>query len=413
MTDTGEALIYLSAKEAAAELSVSLSTLYAYVSRDLIRSEPLPNSRAHRYRGDDVRRLKQRNRSVRAPLGDQISDAHSALNFGMPVLDSAITLIAGGKLYYRGVDVANLAPTASLEQIATLLWDCTDQQPFRDDNLPPRLPGFADALAGAQGSSVPTIERCLATLPVAATSDAGIYNKTERGLAATGARIMRLVAATLAGTQPSADPIHEVVARSFTLGDRQAADLIRAALVLCADHELNASAFTVRCVAGTGATLYGALTAGICAAQGPLHGGLADRVERLLVDLANGRDIEAGVLQRLRDNETLPGFDHPLYPSGDPRGAILLEMTAQAYKGDPAFERARRVADIMAEAGELAPNIDFALAALGAALRLPPGAGLSLFVLGRTAGWVGHAIEQYRSGHMIRPRARYVGETPK
>lgn len=406
MSEAPESL-YLTAREAAAELGVSLATLYAYVSRDMIRSEPVPDSRAKRYRAEDVRALKLR----RAPAKAEAGTGPATLSFGQPVLDSAITLIADGRLHYRGSDATALAKSSSLEQVAALLWGCRDTQPFtRDAVFHPseRLTALAASL-----SRVPRIERCLSLLPQAALEDAAVYNMTDRGLAATGARLLRYVAAVIAGEAPSSKPVHEVLTRALTQGEKPAAELIRAALVLSADHELNASAFTVRCVAGTGATLYAAVQAGICAAQGPKHGGLSGRVEGLLLDMANRLDVEDAVLQRLKDNDPVPGFGHPLYPDGDPRAAALLALTREKYGDDANFHRAERIIRVMEEAGGLRPNIDFAIATVGTVLHLPRGAGLSMFVLGRTAGWIGHAIEQYRTGLMIRPRARYTGEAPR
>lgn len=408
--------LFLSAKEAAAELGISLATLYAYVSRDMIRSEPVPDSRAKRYRAEDVRLLKQR-RAINgtSPASPQAEGGRgalsAALNFGgQPVLESAITLIADGKLHYRGSNATALAHNSSLEQVAALLWGC-DVQPFTRDAVP-RLTPLVEKL-DADLAAAPRIERCLSLLPLAGLDDPSVYNMTDRGLAATGARLLRLVAAIIAGVKPSAEPVHEVLARALTFGDRRAADLIRAALVLCADHELNASAFTVRCVAGTGATLYAAVEAGICAAQGPRHAAFTSRVESFLTDLAHRQDIEDAVLNRLRNGDLVPGFGHPLYPDGDPRATTLIEMMREHHGDDPAFLRAQRIIDVMSEAGGVRPSIDFAIGALTVTLRMMPGTGLAIFVLGRTAGWIGHAIEQYRSGQMIRPRARYTGEAPK
>ncbi|ABS62479.1 Citrate synthase [Parvibaculum lavamentivorans DS-1] len=399
--------LYLTAREAAAELGISLATLYAYVSRDMIRSEPMPDSRAKRYRAEDVRALKRR-RSAEKP---DATAGSGTLSFGLPVLDSAITLIADGRLHYRGSDATALAKSSNLEQVAALIWGCRDVQPFtKEAVLAPseRLKGLAAELARTS-----RIERCLSLLPLAALEDATVYNMTDRGLATTGARLLRYVAAVIAGEAPSDKPVHEVLTRALTQGEKPASELIRAALVLSADHELNASAFTVRCVAGTGATLYAAVQAGICAAQGPRHGGLSGRVESLLLDMSNRQDVEDAVLQRLKDNDPVPGFGHPLYPDGDPRAAALLSMVAEKYGDDANFLRAQRIFRVMEEAGGLKPNIDFAIATVGAVLHLPRGAGLSIFVLGRTAGWIGHAIEQYRTGLMIRPRARYTGEAPR
>lgn len=403
--------LYLSAKEAAAELGISLATLYAYVSRDMIRSEPVPDSRARRYRAEDVRLLKQRRSS--APGGAaQPGSANGIASFGgVPVLDSAITLIADGKLYYRGSDATALARNSSLEQVAALLWGCRDVQPFTREAIP-AMSSTVERLASELAASG-RIERALALLPLAAQDDPSIYNMTDLGLATTGARLLRFVAAIICGTAPSGEPVHEALARALTFGDRRAADLIRATLVLCADHELNASAFTVRCVAGTGATLYAAIEAGICAAQGPRHGGFTNRVEGFLTDMAHRQDLEDAVLHRLRNGDPVPGFGHPLYPDGDPRAAALIGMMKESHGDDPAFLRSLRIVDVMEDAGGLRPSIDFAIGALGATLRMLPGAGLAVFVLGRTAGWIAHAIEQYRSGQMIRPRARYTGEIPR
>lgn len=402
--------LYLSAKEAAAELGVSLATLYAYVSRDMIRSEPVADTRAKRYRAEDVRRLKER-RAGLAATTPQPGGA-SAMSFGgAPVLDSAITLIADGRLHYRGSDATALAQNSSLEQVAALLWGCRDVQPFTRDAVPVMTP-LLQAL-NSQLADTPRIERCLSLLPVAALSDPGVYNMTDRGLATTGARLLRFVAAVISGVQPTPEPVHEVLARALTMGDRRAANLIRAAMVLCADHELNASAFTARCVAGTGATLYASVQAGVCAAEGPRHGGFTNRVESFLTDMAHRQDLEHAVLTRLRNGDPVPGFGHPLYPDGDPRGRALLKMMQDNYGDDPAFLRSQRIIDVMADAGGVKPSIDFAIGAMGATLRMLPGGGLAVFVLGRTAGWIGHAIEQHRSGQMIRPRARYTGEAPK
>lgn len=403
--------LYLSAKEAAAELGVSLATLYAYVSRDMIRSEPVADSRAKRYRAEDVRGLKDR-RNAQGSTPPPMGDMRSVMNFGgQPVLDSAITMIADGRLHYRGVDATVLARTSNLEQVAALLWGCKDVQPFTHDATLQMSPDLEKLSADVAHLS--PITRCMTLLPVAAMDDPSVYNRTDRGLAATGARLTRFVAAVIAGVAPSDGPVHEVLAKALTMGDRRAGDLIRAALVLCADHELNPSAFTARCVAGTGATLYASVLAGICAAEGPRHGGFTSRVESFLTDMAHRQDLEDAVLARLRNGEAIPGFGHPLYPDGDPRAAALIAMMKDSNGDDPAFLRSLRIAEVMEEAGGVKPNIDFAIGAMGATLRMLPGTGLAIFVMGRTAGWIGHAIEQHRSGQMIRPRARYTGDIPR
>ena len=200
--------------------------------------------------------------------------------------------------------------------------------------------------------------------------------------------------------------------RRWVPRDTGAAGLIDRALVLCADHELNVSSFTARCVASAGATPYAVVVAGLAALGGVKHGGNTERVEAFLGEIEASDDAERAVAARLRRGEAVPGFGHPLYPDGDPRAEALLAVLGGAYPGSrarqPAAEAAKAVGDLMDER----PNVDFALVALARTLRLPPGAALALFALGRTVGWVGHAIEQYQADIILRPRALYVGEQP-
>ena len=142
------------------------------------------------------------------------------------------------------------------------------------------------------------------------------------------------------------------------------------------------------------------MQAGICAAQGPRHGAFTNRVENFLTDMAHRQDIEDAVLHRLRNGDPVPGFGHPLYPEGDPRVAPLL--TAEGVE----------LARVVEELTGAKPTLDFALVAAQRALGLPPGAAFLIFAMGRTAGWIAHALEQRKSAQLIRPRANYVGPEP-
>jgi citrate synthase len=147
--------------------------------------------------------------------------------------------------------------------------------------------------------------------------------------------------------------------------------------------------------------------AGMAALQGARHGGESERADAFLGDALQASDPSALIAAHLRRGERLPGFGHPLYPEGDPRAAVLLDMLA-ADKW-PHLAEGQRVCEAVAALIAKAPNIDFALGLLRRALALPAGAALALFALGRTMGWIAHAIEQYASERLIRPRARYVG----
>jgi citrate synthase len=388
---------YLSARDAAAALGVQAQTLYAYVSRGLIRSEAT-GSRERRYHAEDIAAL--RGRRARDPG----AAAEASLNFGAPVLESAITLIFDGKLYYRGQDATLLAHRASVHEVAALLWQGDAAAIFREDNLPPVGRGFAEARRAVAG--LRPIERCLALLPIAAAADAGGFDTTASGVARSGARILRLLTAVVAQREPSPLPPDAVLAQAWGL-DAAARPLLRAALILCADHELNVSAFAARCVASAQASPYNAVIAGMAALQGARHGGASERADAFLGEALAAPDPQALCAAYLRRGDRLPGFGHPLYPAQDPRARLLLDLMAE--HAAPLVAEARRIAAAGVALIGRQPNIDFALALLRRALDLPEGAALALFLVGRSLGWLAQAAEQYAGNRLIRPRARYVG----
>jgi len=392
--------LYLSAREASAELAVSPATLYAYVSRGLIRSEPSPDSRSHRYRAEDVRGLKERRVPSPELRGLRSFDAD------LPVMDSAIATITEDGPIYRGVNCIDLAEKDTLEHTATLLWDVTAIDPFAVDNCP-RVSDEMRAIAEAARRAAP-IDRAIAVLALAASADPGAFTRAPDGRALVGARILRLVVATMLNAAPSAEPLHLQIAKAWAPDHKYAPDLIRRALVLLADHELNASTFTVRCAASTGLNLYDAVIAGLAALKGPKHGGagvLASRLVKTLID----NDVEPVIRERVALGERFAGFGHGVYKRGDPRAMSLLDALTRT--GAPR-KFTREVPERIAEAtGELV-NIDYALAVLVHSLRLPAGSELALFAMARMVGWIAHASEQLQHGRLIRPRARYVGPAP-
>src|ERR1700682_3290192 len=390
----------LSAREASAELAVSPATLYAYVSRGLIRSEPSSDSRSHRYRAEDIRILKQRRTPSPEPRGLKSFDAD------LPVMDSAIATITEDGPIYRGVNCIDLAEKDTLEHAATLLWDVTGVDPFASDNCPHasvEMRGVAEAARQAA-----PIDRTVAVLALAASADPSAFTRAADGRAMVGGRILRLVIATMLNGASSAKPLHLQIAKAWAPDNRHAADLIRRALVLLAEHELNASAFTVRCAASTGLNLYDAMIGGLVALKGPKHGGagvLAAQLVKMLVD----RDVAPVIRERVALGERFAGFGHGGYKHGGPRPEGLLAALARAG----AMEKltAEIPERILEATGEFV-NHGYALAVLVHTLGLPPGNELVLFAMARTVGWIAHASEQLRHGGLIRPRARYIGPAP-
>lgn len=360
---------------ALAALGVRAQTLYAYVSRGRIGMRPDPaDPRRSLYRADDIAALTTRRARGRRPT----AIAASAIAWGEPAIATRISTVVHGRLILRGRDAADLARDAGLEQAAALLWEQPAVPDFRSDA------GAADpfaALASLVADARPTLGRNTARL----CGDA----------AAVTARLATALAAA-----PGDAPVHQRIGANWAL-DAAGVDSVRRALVLVADHELNASTFAVRVAASTGASIAASLLAGLAALSGPRHGGAGAAVAALVDDAERSGTAEA-IARWLARDTPLPGFGHPLYPEGDPRATALLD----GLTPDPALAALR---DAVAETtGEL-PNIDFALAAITRAHRLPADAPFRLFAIGRSVGWAAHAIEQATTGQLIRPRARYEG----
>jgi citrate synthase len=355
------------AQEAAKALGISVNTLYAYVSRGLLQSHDGPQ-RSKRYRWDDIERLRQRkNRPEEA--------ARSALDFGAPVIESRLCQIEDNQLRYRGQDACRLADEADLDEVASLLWWGDLKRPPgvvmpAPTPRPPFLGGTLTWLAGLQ------------------ESDPAALDIRPESVANRGWTIFQGFLGALISPAPTL--------QSWV--GKENAKLVKAALILCADHELNASAFAARIVASTGASPYAVVIAALAALSGPRHGGLTFQVEALFQE-AQHSGIRETLTARLRRGEALPGFGHRLYPEGDPRASYLLARL-------PHLEEWRQAGRALIHEE---PSIDLALVGLARHLNLPPGTAFQIFATGRCLGWIAHALEQYQEGRLLRPRARYVG----
>ena len=398
---------YMTARQAAAMLGVSLSTLYCYVSRGMLHSEPvIGKPRVRRYRRDDVVRLMERKEFRSNPT----KAAEKGLHWGSPVLQSALTLIDGGRLFYRGLDVIKLADDSTPEQVAALLWTGDPKQAlalFADDGpMPPSI----DARLFKSIRRLGPVGRCQLILPLAASSDLSAHDLRPAAVAKTGARILRLLFSAVVGFSAT-PPLEQALVRAWTSNRQSVAPALRAALILCADHELNVSAFTARCVASARATPYEVVLGALAAFGGRRHGGVSEEVEMLFRDAHKMTDCRQLVATRLRSFGHIPGFGHQLYPDGDPRGQKLISL-AKTYGRPREVELAKRLIQAShALTGEY-PNLDFGLAIFARALGLSSEAPIAIFALGRTIGWIAHATEQYTDNQLIRPRARYIGPTP-
>jgi citrate synthase len=371
---------WLTAEQALTLLGTKPQTLYANVSRGRIRAKPDPaDTRRSLYFTDDVKRLATRHAGRRKTE----TVAAEAIQWGDPVLPSALSTVYDGRLFYRGRDAAGLADHATLEEIAVLLWDM--KRPLRlegqsGDERAPALSAAFSALAGRATTDLPSLGRSLAALQNEAES---VFGTVAEALAPGASKL----------------PLHERLATAWNRPG--ASDLTRRCLVLFADHELNASTFTARITASAGATLSAAALSGLATLTGPLHGGAWQSV-RSLVTRAAAIGAEEAVRGYLAEGRPVPAVGHPFYPDGDARAKALLAC----FTLPPLFAEVRSVAEDLV--GERV-NVDFALTAMTSAYHLPEDAPLIIFALARTVGWLAHAMEQSTSGHLIRPRARYVG----
>lgn len=392
----------LSAPEAASILGISVATLYSYVSRGLLTPLGEATSRSKRYPREDVLRLAARKSDGKR--GGHLTQA--SMHWGVPVLESRISRIDEERLYYRGHDAVALAATATLEQTASILWDDGRADHFGATSLtvPPAL---FDGLRVTTRHMGP-LARAMAWLSVAGDAVSGPSAHTH-AMFDLGPALMRALAAALLDTELSALPLHKQVGLAWGAGPAEC-DLIRAALVLLAEHELNSSTFTVRCVASTGADLTMALSAGLAALSGPKHGGSIQSTKALLdaaLAASSPAAIVAGHFQA--DGGTPNGYAHPLYPNGCPRAHYLLDrLSRTAFDAPGAANIVRMCVEEGARRG-VRPNLDLALSAMQQAFGWPDLAPLMLFALARSAGWIAHAAEQAADAEPIRPRARYVG----
>ncbi len=395
---------WLSSDDASKRLGVSRTTLYAYVSRGLVRSSPSPgNTHQRRYAAEDVERLRSRSEQRRDPG----KTAERALHWGVPVLESSITLIDSDRLYYRGYDACELARTRSVEEVAALIWTGGF-----DAGLFASTPLHVVA-GGKSAEDLPFVTRAQSMLPLVGAGDPLAYDLRPRAVAQTGWRIVNLLTSVAAESAELEESIEETLHKRWTPKMPHAVELLRAALILCADHELNVSSFTARCVASAGSSPYAVVVAGLTAIEGAKHGGMSEKVESMFTDLRRSRDVHKALADRLRRHEPIHGFGHRLYSGGDPRASLLMELLAKRFAKSPEVVFARNLAKAGEELTGDKPTIDFALVVVARTLKLDRGAALTLFTLGRTIGWIGHAIEQYAKDEMIRPRARYVGDAPK
>jgi citrate synthase len=413
----------LTTAEAAERLGVKPATLYAYVSRGLLTRARAADGRTSTFDPAEIDRLARpgRPRRGRRPATDL-------------VLPSALTTIAQGIPWYRGLPVPDLAGSRSFEEVATWLW--TGQFP---GPAPPWRAGAAALQAGRRAqAALPAAALPLERVRViAAALAAGDELRLELHPAAVTAAGRSLIAGLVdclprpgalgrargdrqrrpgreARPGPTAPAADSIAARLWAGlspldPDPRLVETVDVALVLLADHELAASTVAARVAASVRADPYAVVSAGLAGVSGTLHGGASLGIEALLDEIDRPERAASVVGTRLRQGERLRGFGHRLYPDGDPRAGVLLARLRDTAGGSPRLAVVEALLAAAADRGLPEPNVDLALAALAHVAGMTRGAGEAVFAVARTAGWIAHALEEYERDTPIRPRARYTG----
>lgn len=409
---------YLTASEAIRLLEVKRQTLYAYVSRGLIRSTVRAGRKERLYLREDVERMHARAlaRSGHGPV------AADAMNHGQPIIPTAITEITPEGPRYRGrLATALAAEAASFEAVAQLLWTGeweTEAAPWQVRPAPAEFVALVDSF-GAVPRRDPVLEVfavAVLHLGLQGRADAADVTRTYEearqvighlvGCCGLASRRQRYVP-----MQPG-ERIAPALLRALG-GDANASNVatVSALLALLADHELAPGTLSVRVAASGGAALHGCIAAALCASAGLV---VAHRFDEIYDFLDQGRDRAGWVraaVQLHEQGSPVPGFGHVLYPKGDPRGSMLLAFIREQR---PELELLA-VCDFIEEAERVTGvrvRHELPMVALARAMGLPRPAASAIFLVSRMAGWVAHLQEQRASRQLLRPRAQFTPGTP-
>jgi citrate synthase len=390
--------------QAAHRLGVKPQTLYAYVSRGLLRSHRAPDGRGSRFDRAEVEALARRGRpratSRSATLAIEVA--------------SRITSMGPDGLRYRGHDVAGLARSAAFEQVAGLIWTgglAAPGPPWTARAVPSRGRTMGERLVSIC-AAVPAEER---------------PRTDPEAVAAEGRRLITTVVESLPRLGDGPPPLLHLPAGGPPLRGTVAARLwsrltprrprtggvacLNAALVLLADHEMAASTLAARVAASTRAEARSVVLAGLGTLAGPYHGGASRQVRRLLDDAR--RDGPGPAADRwIERTGGVPGFGHAVYRDDDPRAVVLLDLLDR-HVDDRHRALAEAVLGEVRRRSDEPVNVDFALGLAGSAFDMTDDAGEAIFAVARISGWLGHAIEEYAERPLrYRARAVYVGDPP-
>jgi citrate synthase len=392
----------LSAAQAAARLGVKPESLYAYVSRGLLARER--DATGSWFDPLEIEAFALRRRRL-PPRGPESPGGGTPLM----VLDTTLAHIEDDELFYRERSAARLARESSFEDVVRWLWDVPAL----------RAPDRADVerarnTVATLGDAATTLDRLQAAVTAFASSDPLRDDMAAGQLTRVGARLLTGLPSAL-GASP-AEPVDASVAETLwrALGGRGSDDgprLLDAALVLVIDHDLAVSTLAARVAASARASGYAIVTAALGAFDAPLHGHASRDAVRMLRAIRSGDAPATAIARAVRDGgRGIPGFGQALYAGGDMRAVVLLELLRETPGGSETAAVVDAAAAEVARHTAARPNLDLALAALELWGELDEDAGAVVFAIGRLAGWIAHAVDEYAQQPMrLRPRGRYTG----
>ena len=392
----------IDAAEAAARLGVKRQTLYAYVSRGLIGRTVSSDGHTSLFDPAEVARLAdQRRPGSRGEL--------------RTIMSTSITNVGRDSLVVRGYDLIHMVNTgARFTEVVNLLWESTDQG-WPSVSLEPAILQLASS--AARHSPFDGLRMLAAN---ASASDPLRHDLSPNSIRSAGRRLIVSFATGLGG-EPTVTPESETAMVAGALWqalspirdpDPQMVDALDTALALMADHGLASSTFAARVAASVRADPYSVVSAGLGALSGPLHGQAGAAVHHLWGEATGPASPTAIHLvgEAYRRDSIVPGFGHSVYRHGDPRFEPLMAAVNQAWPDNDLVELVSDVTDLVKQRSGIEPNVDLALGTLAFLADMPPSACEVIFAVARTAGWLAHAMEEYKERPLrFRTQARYVG----
>jgi citrate synthase len=370
-------------------------------------------------------------------MTDKANESHTAAAAtglrGVVVGASTVSDVVGdkGELIYQGYNIHELAKSSTFEEVAFLLWNKRLPRRAELDELKHAI-GEAYAVPKpiidllrqipSEADPIDVLRTAVSALefydPEARDISREVSLKTSIKLTAQFPTLVAAADRIRRGLDPVEPLPDENIATNFLYmlkGEKPSehdAHVFDVCLVLHADHELNASTFTARVVAGTLANIYASVTAAIGALSGPLHGGANTNVMKTLLEIGDIENLESFIKQALAEKRKIMGFGHAVYRTEDPRATHLRKFSKEM--GERAgvtkwYEMSRKLEEVMMREKGLYPNVDFYSASTYYVMGIPLDLYTSIFAISRITGWTAHILEQYADNKLIRPRAEYVG----